>query len=73
MVEEKVKLGTPQDCVAKNAFYQDDGVCGISEGLKPVDCIYIDTKRTEERKFHDHDVGGLVLMLCCGCDYKKKE
>ena len=72
MIDEKFKPGTPQNCVFNNALYQREGICDISEGLKSIDCIYINTSRTEERKFHDQDTGLLVLMSCYGCDYQKE-
>ena len=71
-IEAKYVPGTPQNCVFNNAHYQREGVCDISEGLKAIDCIHIDTSRTEERMFQDQDAGKPVSMLCYGCMYQKE-
>jgi hypothetical protein len=73
MIDKKFQHGTPQNCVFNNAIYQREGICDISEGLKPVDCIYIDTSKTEEREFRDQDTGLLVSLLCHGCIYQKED
>jgi hypothetical protein len=72
MIDEKFQPGTPQNCMFNNAMYQRDGICDISEGLKPIDCIHIDTNRTEERESHNQDTGLLVSLLCYGCSYQKE-
>ncbi len=73
MIEEKFKPGTPQNCVFNNGLYQLDGICEISEKLMKVDCIYLDTSRTEKRMFHDQKTDKIISMLCYGCIYQKEK
>ncbi|MBT6774124.1 hypothetical protein HOA91_02025 [Candidatus Woesearchaeota archaeon] len=73
MIDKKFQPGTPQNCVFNNAAYQRNGICDISERLKAIDCIHIDTSRTERREFHDHHANKLVSLLCYGCNYQKED
>jgi len=73
MIEEKFKPGTPQNCVFNNGLYQRYGLCNISEGLKEVNCVYLDTKNKNKRIFRDKKTNEMVSLLCYQCNYQKED